>query len=177
MTGNRYTGRIVRDDGQFVGVRGGRNVRCELQVNQTLLRTDFDAGLPAGWSVTGLWTVTDSCAQEPACEGGNWAYFGLPAGGNACTFNTGAAESGVLTAATIALPATANRITLSYCSVYDGQAGNAPDGDDAAWVTVNGELIDDVSGTVITGGWETRWPIFSFGWARIVSASSAQIQA
>jgi len=128
---------------------------CELFAQTSVLSADFaDVGLPPGWSADGLWHVTDQCGSGAACDAaGGWAYFGLDA---ACNFATGATESGVLTSPPVLLPAAATAARLSFCSLYDGDRGVAPDGFDAAWVAVNGTIVADVGATVASGSWETR---------------------
>jgi predicted outer membrane repeat protein len=127
---------------------------CELAQDETILFSDFESGaLPAQWSATGLWHITDQCASGVPCDGLNWAYFGID---GSCDFDTGVVESGILTAPSVYIPPAASRAVLSYCSNYDGDRGIAPDGFDAAWVEVNGDIVDDISGTVASGFWETR---------------------
>ncbi len=82
----------------------------------TLLSANFESGLPAGWSTTGLWHVTTSCAQSPACDGIRWAYFGLD---GACDYDNGPGRVfGSLTAPLLALPSInpGEKLTLSFCS-------------------------------------------------------------
>jgi len=126
---------------------------CQLFADEVLLAADFAGGiLPAGWSATGLWHVTDQCPSGIPCNPAPWAYFGLAA----CNFDTGSVASGVLSAPPVALPPSLTSARLTYCSNYDGDRGPAPDGFDAAWVTVNGQIVDDVGATVTGGFWETR---------------------
>ncbi len=127
---------------------------CEAYDDVLLLDEDFESGaFPAGWSATGLWHVTTQCAVHPVCDGAGWAYYGLDA---QCDFDTGAVNAGALTSPTIHLPATASRAVLRYCSVYEGERGVAPDGHDAAWVEINGAIVDDVGATFTTRAWNTR---------------------
>jgi hypothetical protein len=64
----------------------------------------------------------------------------------------------VLTAPPLSLPTLAevDCITLTYCSAYGGEGGSAPQGYDAAWVTVNGHVVDDASGDGEQLAWQTR---------------------
>ncbi len=129
---------------------------CELDGTEILLEEDFEAGgLPSGWNATGLWHVTGACPRpEEQCDGVSWAYYGQD--GN-CNFNTGAANLGTMMAASIAIPAEAELVTLTYCSAYGGQGGNSnTSGLDWAWVSVNGTEVDDVSLDGSQQEWETR---------------------
>ena len=122
---------------------------CEL--GGLIYTENFGNGLPAGWTTSGLWHITDQCPRPNTCNATQWAYYG---GDGSCDFNAGNTQ-GALTAAPITLPASA-LITLTYCSAYGGEAGGAPSGYDAAWLTVNGDLIDDISGDGQQLAWETR---------------------
>lgn len=129
---------------------------CELLINAVLLAEGFDAGLPAGWSATGLWGTTSSCPPPGGpCGTAPWMYFGDDA---TCTFDTGAPISGDLAAISIIVPENANRASLSYCSAYEGDRGEPPLGFDSAWLDINnGAQVDPVSNTTAPGGaWETR---------------------
>ena len=79
----------------------------------TIFSEDFASGLPAGWTVSGLWGINSLCAPSASCDGSPWAYYGNT---STCTYSTGAtANSGQLVTASIALPAS-DLITLSFCS-------------------------------------------------------------
>jgi hypothetical protein len=117
-----------------------------------LLREDFEGGFSGGWSATGLWHVTDQCPRYDDCDPPHWAYFGQD---STCNFNVGW-TAGSLTAPSIILPVAPDSVTLTYCSAYGGQGGSSPAGPDAAWVTVNGALVDDVSAAGDQTTWETR---------------------
>jgi hypothetical protein len=84
---------------------------------QTVMTQDFSAGLPAGWSATGLWHISTGCAPSGTCTGagGNWMYYGRD---NTCTFNTGVTNSGTLSTAPISLPAVpaGGTIDLRFCT-------------------------------------------------------------
>jgi len=128
---------------------------CELAT--FVLNDDFNAGLPEGWTTTGLWHVTSNCQQGEACDGGQWAYYGQD---STCNYNVGY-STGVLTAPQVSIPANAVSAKLVYCSYYYGESGDSNEsGHDWAWVTANGEELDDVSrsnGVLGTWGeWETR---------------------
>ena len=126
---------------------------CDLLNDAPLLTATFDAGLPANWSATGLWHVTSTCVSGVQCDPPPWAYFGID---GACNFETGSAVSGVLTAPALTLPNSVTTARLRYCSNYDGDRGSAPNGFDAAWVSVNGFIVDDVGASVTQSFWETR---------------------
>jgi hypothetical protein len=55
-------------------------------VTFTILDEDFEAGLPDGWSTTGLWHITDLCGIDAGCGGLQWALFGSDA---TCNYNFG----------------------------------------------------------------------------------------
>ncbi|MEZ6082502.1 MAG: hypothetical protein R3E58_00755 [Phycisphaerae bacterium] len=126
---------------------------CEYFNGGVLVGSDFNAGLPGGWSATGLWHVTSNCDQGGGCDALGWAYFGEDV---SCSFETGAIESGVLSVEAGSIPQSVNAAYLEYCSLYDGDRGAAPSGFDAAWVTVNGAIVDDVGPVGSVGVWETR---------------------
>jgi hypothetical protein len=115
----------------------------------TILEQRFETGLPAGWSASGLWHVTDACVVAPPCDGHAWAYYGL---GASCTYDNGAHNSGVLASPAIALPAVpaGGAVTLSYCSTC--QTENEP-GYDIAGLHVNGQWLDTPAESP---AWETR---------------------
>lgn len=88
-----------------------------------LLSVDFEGGLPAGWTATGLWHVTASCAPGgTACGGGKRAYFGQD---TTCTFDTGATAAGSLTSPPVALPQIdpGQSLTMSFCHALRTQNG------------------------------------------------------
>ncbi|MBI5864460.1 MAG: hypothetical protein HZB38_08130, partial [Planctomycetes bacterium] len=98
--------------------------------NADLLAADFEAGLPTGWSTTGLWHLTSTaCLPTGACGGGTWEYFGQD---STCTFNTGVRVSGILRSPTFALPTlqTGQHITLAFCSALDTEYPDNAYGDD-----------------------------------------------
>lgn len=87
----------------------------------SILNVDFEAGLPGGWTTTGLWHVTSTCPPPAgACGTGARAYYGQDSN---CTFNTGARTTGSLTTAPIALPTLlpGQHIDLAYCHRLDTQ--------------------------------------------------------
>jgi len=127
---------------------------CELDGFQTVFIEDFEGGLPAGWSASGLWHVTGACPRPSVCSGTSWAYYGQD---GTCNFATGGTNSGVLTSTPISLPALAQSVTLTYCSSYAGQGGNSnTSGLDWAWLSVGGVEIDDVSLDMSNSDWEQR---------------------
>jgi hypothetical protein len=128
---------------------------CELDFSFSLLETDFEGGLPQGWTADSLWHVSDQCVQPGAPDPTRWAYFGLD---GSCHFNTGGAVAGAMVAPSFNIPANAVSASLSYASIYDGDRGSAaiPQGFDRAWVQVNGQVVDDVGPTPALGVWEDR---------------------
>jgi subtilisin family serine protease len=79
---------------------------------------DFAAGLPAGWTQTGLWHVTNACSVGGSCAPGpQYSYYGQSSGPNACTFNTGAANSGAMHSEQVTFPniSQGESITLRFC--------------------------------------------------------------
>jgi len=120
-----------------------------------LLIESFESGLPLDWTTTGLWHVTDECADEiVGCSTSGWLYFGLS---DQCDFATSDAESGVVLSPPVTIPGDAVSLTLSYCSRYNGERGASPDGFDSAWVAVNGDMVDDVSfRNQRMGDWQER---------------------
>ncbi len=83
----------------------------------TLLSANFESGLPAGWSTTGLWHVSSACTASPACDGARWAYFGQD---STCNYSTGARAQGTLRSPSLAIPALppGGTATLSYCNTF-----------------------------------------------------------
>lgn len=127
---------------------------CELVTRALLLDADFEDGLPPGWTASGLWHVTDQCPADGVCDGEHAAYFGKDQN---CTMDTGLREAGTLTAPGVFIPPTATGAAFRYCSAYSGAGGDAPDGLDAAWVAVDGEIVDNASGTTMEYGvWSDR---------------------
>jgi len=81
---------------------------------------DFESGLPAGWTATGLWHVTGACQVLPVCGGNQWAYFGND---GPCNYNLGGSTAAVgnLTSPAIPLPPTDvnQRLALRFCASLD----------------------------------------------------------
>lgn len=94
-----------------------------------LARADFDAGLPAGWTATGMWHVTSACAPPGTCDSGSTMYFGQD---STCNFETGQRVSGVLASPTMSLPLLqpGQDITVSFCSALDTEYPDNAYGDD-----------------------------------------------
>lgn len=120
------------------------------EVTNTILATDFEAGIPAGWTATGLWNANSSCTVTPICNGSQWAYYGDP---GTCTYATGTTPNSGSLSTTIAIPGT-RLATLSYCSNF--QRENFAQSD---WpsVKVNGTIVDQpAAGGRSSSPWETR---------------------
>jgi hypothetical protein len=127
---------------------------CQIDGGLNLLAADFEAGIPAGWAASGLWHTTGACPRPSECNPAAWAYYGIDA---TCTFNTGAVNSGVMSAPLIAIPAGISSATLTYCSAYAGEGGNSNvSARDWAWVSVNGAEVDDVSFDGTGSDWAIR---------------------
>jgi len=84
----------------------------EIVVNDVFYES-FNNGLPSGWTQTGLWNVTGSCAVAGACDGTQWAYYGQP---GPCNYDAGT-NSGAMTSTPIAIPSVppGGEVTLSFC--------------------------------------------------------------
>lgn len=86
----------------------------------THLETDFESGLPAGWSQNGLWNVSATCSGIPtgACENAgssNVAYFGRT---STCDFDTGLFMDDSMYLPQLAIPNT-EFAQLTYCSALE----------------------------------------------------------
>ena len=125
----------------------------------SLLSTDFASAFPPiGWGADGLWHDSDSCSVSGSCGQAPWAYFGNE---GLCNFVTGVPAStrstGVLSSPAVEVDSGFDELVLEYCSYYEGEAGASGRGGwDWAYVTVNGEIVDDVSIEGVKGAWETR---------------------
>ena len=126
---------------------------AQIGANTTTVALDesFNAGLPPGWTTSGLWTNTSACnTPGVSCYDGGppWMYYGIPA---QCNIDSGGWNSGSLTAPAITLPTVApgGEIRLTYCSscVWDIIGGSA-----TAQLLVNGVERDD--------------PDWGWGWQR-----------
>ena len=116
-------------------------------VETVILSTDFDGGLPAGWSASGLWhTATTACAGGGGCGAGSVMYFGQDGD---CDYDTGSGVSGSLSSPAVSLDGIAGPYELSFCSHLQTE-------DDASYdfatVAVNGEQLERAP----EGGWTTR---------------------
>jgi serine protease AprX len=104
----------------------------------TLLQQSFTSGLPAGWSVTGLWNIGSNCPPPGnVCDGPTWAYFGQP---SSCNYQTAAAVTGALTLPQLQLldfPGIPT--TLSFCFAKETENNELYDRGE---VRVNGSAID-----------------------------------
>ncbi|MCA9256860.1 MAG: hypothetical protein KDA33_14525 [Phycisphaerales bacterium] len=129
----------------------------------TYLETDFESGLPGGWTADGLWNVGASCSSVPngncaGSDGTNVAYFGQP---GTCNYDTGLHEDASITTPAIALPALSEQILLTYCSALERHS--LPGGD---WpevrVTPDGQatdVVDEPAVGAFVGGaavWQER---------------------
>ncbi|NOX58217.1 MAG: immunoglobulin domain-containing protein, partial [Planctomycetes bacterium] len=130
---------------------------CELDgfVDNSLFAADFvNQFPPSGWSATGLWHGTNQCPRLNECDPPRWAYFGRS---GLCNFDSGLVETGTMSAPQVTIPADAVSATLTYCSAYNGEGGNANvSGFDWAYVTINGTEVDDAGVDGIQNEWEVR---------------------
>ena len=115
----------------------------------TVWTEGLEAGLPTGWTGSGLWHTTSSCRVEPPCNGSRWAYFGLD---GSCSYATGQREVGALSTASLSLPepAAGGQVVLTYCSTLEteNEAGY-----DVAGCYVGDTLVDAPAESAV---WETR---------------------
>ncbi len=118
---------------------------CELALPSSgiIFSEDFEGGLPAGWTATGIFQVTGDCEVAPACEGTSWAYAGST---TSCTYGNG--QAGAIVSPPILIPPNA-RAELRYCSALQSEAGF-----DFADVVVNNTIVRRISGG--TGIWENQ---------------------
>ncbi len=112
---------------------------CETPGLGVLLDVDFENGLPAGWTTSGIFNVTGACSQTPACDGSSWAYAG---NAGACIYGDG--NAGGLKSPPIELPL--GNATLDFCYALDTELGF-----DFADVSVNNVRMMRLSGS--SGGW------------------------
>ena len=114
------------------------------------LEESFEAGLPAGWSATGLWHATSACAPTPPCGGTMFAYYGQD---GVCHYQTGARTQGGLLSPPVTIPSVSphGRVTLSFCAILVTENRF---GWDWANVRVGGVEIGVVRKT---DAWETQW--------------------
>ncbi|MFQ5461828.1 MAG: M6 family metalloprotease domain-containing protein, partial [Phycisphaerae bacterium] len=108
---------------------------CEIGIAGTILSADFEAGLPASWAATGMFSVTGGCDPGAHCDGNLWAYAG---NNGSCTYGDG--QSGQLIAPPVTLGYGIS--TLTFCHRYDTEVGF-----DFCTLRVNGQAVWQVSGT------------------------------
>lgn len=107
----------------------------------------FNAGLPSGWTASGLWNITSSCAGA-SCDGGLHAYYGST---GACNYDQGD-TTGSLTSPMIDLTGvpSVGSVTLRYCHQLETETSSTYD---KAQVYVNGQLVDEPADSA---SWQTR---------------------
>jgi V8-like Glu-specific endopeptidase len=137
FSGSDTAGVVYNDPGNapaesFIVVAGASTI------TQTILDESLESGLPAGWSMDGLWGIGTSCAVGTSCDGGAFAYFGNTA---TCTYNIGARAVGSLKIAPMVLPSVpvGGALTLEFC--YNLQTEANPIFDKAT-ILVNGTQVD-----------------------------------
>ncbi len=106
--------------------------------NTVAIQEGFNAGMPAGWTSTGMWHVTSACANGTSCDGGTYAYYGKDVG---CNFNISAATTGTMTSPAFNLTQGGS---LEFCYRYQGE-GNA--NFDKAEIKIDGKSVWAAGGT------------------------------
>ncbi len=109
-----------------------------------VLSEDFEGGLPADWSTSGIFQVTNLCPAVANCDGSMYAYAGATV---SCDYQE--MESGSLNSPFVTLPPNSPTVTLDFCSRLETRAGQ-----DVASVIVNGVTVLTESGGA--GDWENR---------------------
>lgn len=107
-------------------------------VTDMVLEQNFDAGLPDGWSASGLWNMTSACEVSGECPESQWAYYGNP---ETCLYETGnAPNDGELISLAIDIPEAPPlaSITVSFC--YNLETEPAEFFDVATFSVVGGDL-------------------------------------
>lgn len=120
FTAQSTTGTLVSLPGEAVATNTFFNAAVGFEEINTYLETNFESGLPAGWSQEGLWNISSTCSSVPtsACGdsgGSNVAYFGQT---SVCNYDTGEFLNDTMYTAPIALPAS-EQILLTYCSAFE----------------------------------------------------------
>lgn len=115
---------------------------CDVAPPQTLFSADFESGVPAGWTTSGVFSATTSCVVAPTCDGNQWLHAGDSVG---CTYGDG--ESGIVAAPVVFVPP--GQVQLSFCSVVDTELDF-----DFAEVYVNDQMVWRKSGAF--GAWENE---------------------
>jgi hypothetical protein len=109
-----------------------------IEINEVYNQQVTGPGLPTGWTSTGLWNVTSSCAVGTPCVPGPWAYYGQVA---TCNFNTGAANQGQMLSNQITLPSPppGGQITIEFCYTLETENHQSYD---IARFSIPGSSID-----------------------------------
>ena len=116
---------------------------CDVSGSGLLLDADFDAGLPAGWTVEGTFPITDQCgAASPDCGGISWAYAGST---GSCSYGDNEFRELIAPAVTLGYGLT----ELRFCSRIETEADW-----DFGRVLVNGTVVWEQSGG--TADWEVQ---------------------
>ncbi len=114
-----------------------------------VLDESFESGLPAGWTTSGLWGVTDQCAPTGTCDSSsNWAYYGNVGG---CNYDSGTSQGNLNTMVTLPSLAAGGSITLTYCSAL--QTEDFGGYDIAQFSAASGAVVDAPNETLV---WEER---------------------
>ncbi|MBC8523417.1 hypothetical protein H8D29_05770 [PVC group bacterium] len=115
-------------------------------VETLLFEQNFNAGIPADWTTSGLWNATTNCVPSGTCEGGIAAYFGIV---GQCSYDNGTQVTGILTSPSIPMGG-ATSATLTYFSSLETENLS---GYDVSEVRVNGVFADSPAEAI---AWEER---------------------
>ncbi|MCH7793266.1 MAG: hypothetical protein IID31_13420, partial [Planctomycetes bacterium] len=118
-------------------------------VVNTIASADFNAGLPAGWTASGLWNIGTACSIGPSCNNGSYAYFGNPAN---CNYATGSRAVGALVMPTMTLPNVplGGAMSLTFCYNLETEPNISFD---KAVIIINGTQVDRLDDST---GWTTH---------------------
>ena len=106
-------------------------------VGGLLFEANFEDGLSAGWSTTGIFNITSQCTGKTTpCEGSFFAYAG-----HVGTCSYAASDTGQLMSPVVYVPPGATGAMLSFCSRLESRAAL-----DVAIVRVNGVDVWTMSG-------------------------------
>lgn len=120
FTAESTTGTLVSLPSEAVATNSFFNADVGFETINTYLETNFETGLPAGWTQEGLWNISSSCSDIPTSScgdsgGSNVAYIGQT---SVCNFDVGDFVNDTMYTAPIALPAS-EQILLTYCSAFE----------------------------------------------------------
>jgi len=125
---------------------GSHAITIADEVQMSIIDESFESpSLPAGFSATGLWTVTTSCAPADSC-GKPSQYHASFARTDTCTYDTGQRETGDLTLPPITLDSDATDAELRFCYTLHTEITEFGFlGYDIASVVINGQVIEQIA--------------------------------